>query len=89
MHLPPEAFDVLDKLGSKDRGRCARELFQAVKAAQDADDLRPVTEVIEAWYRTLLVREHPRYGEMMEHASRKPAADCALTAEEVRARLEV
>lgn len=64
-----------------------KEVLVALGAAKAADDLRPVTDVVEAWYRTMLVRRGPRFA-ALKRAARKPPTKC-LTIEEVRAQLAV
>jgi hypothetical protein len=62
LDLPPEVFDVLlNALTDEGRANFERDLLQAIQRAQERNNLRPVREVLEAWYRTLIVRQHPDY----------------------------
>jgi hypothetical protein len=62
LNLPPEVFDVLlNALTDEGRANFERDLLQAIQRAQERNNLRPVREVLEAWYRTLIVRQHPDY----------------------------
>jgi hypothetical protein len=59
--LPPEAGEVFESLTESGDDHFSREIVQALLVAQAKGDLRPVLDVVEAWYRTLLVRKHPDY----------------------------
>jgi hypothetical protein len=62
LDLPAEVFDVLlGSLTKHGRANFERELLEAIRQAQKRNNLRPVREVLEAWYRTLVVRQHPDY----------------------------
>lgn len=61
LSLPPEAEEVFDHLGEHGAERFSREIIQALFRAQTRGDLRPVLDVVESWYRTLLIRSHPGY----------------------------
>ena len=88
MELPPEVSAVLGNLTDEGRQDFVTELLTAFTAAQETNDLRPVVDVIDAWYRTLLVREHPRYDEMMERVGTQPPKE-HVTLEDLRSRLGV
>lgn len=68
--LPPEAEEVFDHLTEDGEARFGREIFQALLSAQAKGDFRPVLDVVEAWYRTLLMRQHPQYEETVRWARR-------------------
>jgi hypothetical protein len=61
LHLPPEMNGVLARLGPDDAARFNREIVAAISAAEEASDLRPIRDVIEAWYRTVLVTSDRGY----------------------------
>jgi hypothetical protein len=63
--LPPEAEAVFDHLNEDGAARFGREIVQALVMVQAKGDFRPVLDVVEAWYRTLLMRQHPDYEEMV------------------------
>lgn len=66
--LPPEAEAVFDHLTKGGAERFSQEIVQALFRAQMKGDLRPVLDVVESWYRTLLVRNHPDYEESAKWA---------------------
>jgi len=62
LDLSHEQFKVLlDALNEEGRENFTSDLVKAIEAAQARNNLRPVKEVLEAWYRTLVVRQHPDY----------------------------
>jgi hypothetical protein len=46
------------------------EMLSALEAAEREDDLQPVRDVIEAWYRTVLITADPAYVANIEAAVR-------------------
>ncbi len=83
LDLPPEVFDVLlSALTDEGRANFERDLLQAIQRAQKRNNLRPVREVLEAWYRTLLVRRHPDYQESLAWARQSEDRD-GMTVDEV------
>ena len=88
LDLPPEVFDVLlSALTEEGRANFERDLLRAIQQAQQRNNLRPVREVLEAWYRTLIVRKHPHYEENLVWARRGGERD-AVSAEEFLRDLE-
>jgi hypothetical protein len=76
LNLPPEVFDVLLKaLTDEGRANFERDLLRAIQRAQKRNNLRPVREVLEAWYRTLIVRQHPDYQESLAWARQSEDLD--------------
>jgi len=62
LDLSHEQFAVLlNALNEQGRENFTRDLIKALETAQAKNNLRPVKEVLEAWYRTLTVRRHPDY----------------------------
>ncbi len=69
LDLPPEVFGVLlDALTEQGQASFTRELVEAIATAQRKNNLRPVHDVLEAWYRTLVVRQHDDYRAAMTWA---------------------
>lgn len=73
LDLPPEVFDVLlESLTEQGRANFERQLLEALRLAQKRNNLRPVREVLESWYRTLVVRQHPDYQASLAAARQEP-----------------
>lgn len=51
---PEQVHAVMDRLTPEGAVKFVGELMAALEAARTQNDLRPVQEVTEAWYRTLL-----------------------------------
>ncbi len=68
LNLPPEMDGVLGRLGPDDTARFSREIVAAIAASEQTNDLRPVRDVIEAWYRTVLVTSDGAYRASMAAA---------------------
>jgi hypothetical protein len=66
--LPPEAEEVFDHLTEHGAENFSRDIIQALFRAQAKGNLRPVRDVVEAWYRSLLMVMHPDYDDMVEWA---------------------
>jgi len=86
LDLPPELADVLDNLTSEGRRAFIRELAEALELSQKENDFRPALAVVEAYYRTLLVRRHPRYAERRKQAA-NPRNGTRLSVSEVKQKL--
>lgn len=61
LNLPPEMEEVFAHLTHHGAEAFTREIVHALRQAQAKGNLRPVSDVIEAWYRTLRMRQHPDY----------------------------
>jgi hypothetical protein len=70
LRLPPRLNDVLGRLRPDDAGRLNREMVVALDTAEATNDLRAMRDVIEAWYRTVLVSTDPRFNANMSTAAR-------------------
>ena len=69
LDLPHEHFRVLtEALTEQGRLNFALERIDAIERAQARNDLRPVRDTIEAWYRTFLIRQTPGYEANLEWA---------------------
>lgn len=89
LELPPEADRAYEELSpyltNEGREAFLRELIHALVVSHAENNLRPVQDVIAAWYRTLLLRSDPNYEENIKRARRsRPRRGVPL--EEVRKR---
>lgn len=66
--LPPEADEVLSHLTPGGSAAFSQEIMRALMQAQSKGNLRPVRDVVEAWYRTLVLRSQPDYMESIAWA---------------------
>jgi hypothetical protein len=66
--LPPEAERVLEALTEHGAPVFSRDITRAIFQAQATGNLRPVRDVVEAWYRTLLLKSHPDYKDAVRWA---------------------
>jgi hypothetical protein len=80
--LPPEAEEVFDHLTEEGARNFSREIMHALYQAQAKGNLRPVRDVVEAWYRSLLLKQHPDYRATVRWA-REEDPFPALAAEKV------
>ena len=74
MGLPPEAEQVLEALTERGAPVFSQEITRAIFKAQATGNLRPVRDVVEMWYRTLLFKNQPGYQEIVRwsHSGDEP-----------------
>ena len=70
LHLPPRMGEVLGQLKPDAARRFIAEISEALASAQESNDRGPVRDVVEAWYRTVLVAGDPRYAQNVAAAGR-------------------
>lgn len=80
-----KVFASLDEHG---RARFIGEFMKALYEARSTDNLRPLQDVVEAWYRTLVALGSEDYEAGIAWArEHTPSPDEAVDLEELRARL--
>jgi len=84
--LPAQLEAVRPALSENGAKLFLEQLLDAIAQAKETNDLRPVQEVIEAWYRSLLFVQAPGHEEAMNAA---PDEGKGLTHDEVKARLGI
>jgi hypothetical protein len=77
---------ILSSLTDHGKKRFGKEFSEALEASQ-SDDMRPVQCVVEAWYRTLIIRQDAKYFENM--ARQLDPAEKPFTFEELKQQLSV
>lgn len=84
----PELWEALTDAGKE---AFAREVTEAFLKAAPEDQTPAISEVIQAWLRTLLLRETPGYAEAMERVGKTPEelGERVYTLEELRERLDL
>lgn len=82
--MPEQMNAVLPHLSPDGTSAFLSEVLAALQEAQTNNDLRPVQEVVEAWYRTLLLRQHPEHAEAIH---RPTVGEPTLTIDQLRAEL--
>lgn len=85
LNLPPEAETVFEHLTEPGAERFSYEIVQALVRAQARGDLRPVFDVVDAWYRTLVMKTHPDYLKAVRWA-RAGGSGESFSAEELKTR---
>jgi hypothetical protein len=87
MALPPKAEQVLGLL-TPERGRVfIQELLASMQTSQAQNDLRPMLNVVEAWYRTQVLQSDPDYQVSVKRARRLQRPVHGQTVEELRQQL--
>jgi hypothetical protein len=59
--LPPKVSEVFANLTQEGERQFIDEMLAALESADEHDDFRSVLDVVEAWYRTLLVVRDPGF----------------------------
>lgn len=67
--LPPDAEQVFEALTQEGEKAFSQEIVAALLKAEATNDFRPVRDVVEAWYRTLLFVRAPGHDEAIEWAN--------------------
>src|SRR5690348_5300933 len=80
---------MLDELSQEDLAELAKEFLEALDASRQKDDLRPVQRVLEAWWRTTLLRRDPEHERLTKEAHARaegklPSRIETQTAEQLR-----
>jgi hypothetical protein len=65
---PDQLFDAVRSLSNAEQIEFGRELLDAMGSVKSEDDFRPVLVVLERWYRTALLRQHPGWHHALEQA---------------------
>ncbi|HYP22942.1 MAG TPA: DUF6247 family protein [Actinomycetota bacterium] len=73
--LPSEAREVFDRLTTEGARAFSRDIVQALLEAQARGNLRPVRDVVDAWYRTLQFVQQPHHDEAVAWAGRDDGPD--------------
>jgi hypothetical protein len=68
--LPPEAATVFKHLTPTGAEVFSQEILLALMEAQAKGNLRPVRDVVDAWFGTLQLRAHPDYKRVARWARR-------------------
>jgi Family of unknown function (DUF6247) len=84
------ANEVFASLDADGQAQFISEFFQALYEARRIDNLRPLQDVIEAWYWTLVARRSPNYEAGVawtrEH---EPSPDELMDVQELRERMGI
>ena len=64
-----EVWDNLSPQGERD---FQTEVLEALRVSIAGNDLRPLQETLESWYRTLIVLKDPSFGPKFEWATKNP-----------------
>jgi hypothetical protein len=84
------ANEVFASLDAPSQAQFISELVQALYEARRTDNLRPLQDVIEAWYRTLVARRSPDYEAAVAWArEHEPSPDDLMDVQELRERMGI
>jgi hypothetical protein len=80
---------MFEELGEDDLRKLATEFIEALEQSRAKDDLVPVYRVLEAWYRTTLLRRDPDHARLTSEATdraegRIPGEAATQTVDELR-----
>lgn len=85
LDLPPEAADVFAALSPEGSQTFSQEILHALIKAQMKGNLRPVRDVVEAWYKTLVAVRSPLHAQAATEARGRPGR--SLPVEKLREEL--
>jgi hypothetical protein len=83
--IPPEMRAVMARLTPEGAQLFVAEMLEALEQAQAANDLAPVQRVLNAWFRTLILRSDPGYEAHLRAADDEDRGE-PLSIEDLRAR---
>jgi Family of unknown function (DUF6247) len=84
------AAEVFASLDARSQAQFISEFLQALYEARRTDNLRPLQDVIEAWYRTLVARRSPDYEAAIAWArEHEPSPDDLMDAQQLRERMGI
>jgi hypothetical protein len=86
---PERVSEVFASLGPDGKTQFISELVEALFEARQTDNLRPLQDVVEGWYRTLVANRSPDYEAAVAWAGEhEPAAEDLLDLQQLRERLD-
>jgi hypothetical protein len=84
------ANEVFASLTPSGRARFISEFVEALYVARSTDNLRPLQDVVEKWYRTLVARRSPDYEAGIAWArEHEPSPDDLVDVQELRERMGI
>ena len=69
--LPPDAVELIRQVRPADQQRFIEEVTQALAAAAETKDFRPLHAVLEAWTATVRLQRQPGYEAMIQRMQRR------------------
>jgi Family of unknown function (DUF6247) len=69
--LPSDALELLPQVRPADQQWFIEEVTQALAAAAETKDFRPLQEVLEAWTATVRLQQQPGYEAMIQRMQRR------------------
>jgi hypothetical protein len=90
--ITPRVHRILRDLDKEAKPRMLDELLDAIAKARESEDLRPINDVIEAWYRSVLVFAEGGEAvieELQEGLRQIIEGEPGMTLDEVRERLHL
>jgi hypothetical protein len=69
--LPADAVELLRQVPPADQQRFIEEVTQALGAAAETKDFRPLQDVLEAWTATVRLQRQPGYEAMIQRMQRR------------------
>jgi hypothetical protein len=84
------ANELFASLTPSGQAQFISEFVQALYEARRTDNLRPLQDVVEAWYRTLVARRSPDYEAGIAWArDHEPSSDDLVDVQELRERMGI